>query len=374
MTIKSIFILGLLNVCFGITVQATPVNFVAIPYSDINSLAKQLKTSRYSPFENPTGLYFEEGETIQVTAPDLQGYQLNLLLVDFSKPAEGEKKEKTTVFTLKTGNNKFYAPHKGLVYVSYYVKDCRKAPEQKLTFHTGINNGVFNAYQHTNDEWKRMLDSAIAEVIDMQGKYVHLTFDVKTLREKGSDCGVEMIRMYDRIILWQQEMLGIDQFGYRTNNHMFARISWAGPPNANGKGVSFPRTSSIIRPEDIRNSNWVIGHEFGHVNQVRPGLKWHGTTEITNNIQAAWIQYLLRPIPTSIMLATTNGTNSSKLASNILNNGARIVTQRCSFKYPSNRFIDSYSFFYLTIFFSIHHFIFYLNIVPDILRKQKSTA
>ena len=284
MTIKSIFILGLLNVCFGITVQATPVNFVAIPYSDINSLAKQLKTSRYSPFENPTGLYFEEGETIQVTAPDLQGYQLNLLLVDFSKPAEGEKKEKTTVFTLKTGNNKFYAPHKGLVYVSYYVKDCRKAPEQKLTFHTGINNGVFNAYQHTNDEWKRMLDSAIAEVIDMQGKYVHLTFDVKTLREKGSDCGVEMIRMYDRIILWQQEMLGIDQFGYRTNNHMFARISWAGPPNANGKGVSFPRTSSIIRPEDIRNSNWVIGHEFGHVNQVRPGLKWHGTTEITNNI------------------------------------------------------------------------------------------
>ena len=76
---------------------------------------------------------------------------------------------------------------------------------------------------------------------------------------------------------------------------MFARISWAGPPNANGKGVSFPRTSSIIRPEDIRNSNWVIGHEFGHVNQVRPGLKWHGTTEITNNIQAAWIQYLLRP-------------------------------------------------------------------------------
>ena len=52
MTIKSIFILGLLNVCFGITVQATPVNFVAIPYSDINSLAKQLN----SPFENPTGL------------------------------------------------------------------------------------------------------------------------------------------------------------------------------------------------------------------------------------------------------------------------------------------------------------------------------
>ena len=295
MTVKNIFILGLLNISFWITAQAASVNFVAIPYYDIHLLAKQLKTSRYSPFENPTGLYFTGGETIRVTAPDLQGYQLDLLLVDFSKPAEGEKKEKTTVFTLKTGDNEFLAPHKGLVYVSYYVKDFQKAPKLELVFHTGVNNGVFNACQHTNTEWKRMLDNAIAEVIDMQGKYVHLTFDVKTLREIGSDCGVEMMRMYDRIILWEQEMIGVDRFGYRTNNHMFARIGWSGPPNANRKGVSFPRTSSIIRPEDIRNNNWVIGHEFGHVNQVRPGLKWHGTTEITNNIQAAWIQYLLRP-------------------------------------------------------------------------------
>lgn len=295
MTVKNIFIFGLLNICIWMTVQAASVNFVAIPYYDISSLAKQLKTSRYSPFENPTGLYFTEGETIRVTVPDLQGYHPNLLLVDFSKPAEGEKKEKTTVFTLEQGNNEFSAPHKGLVYVSYYVEDCGKAPELELIFHTGTDNGVFNACRHTNAEWKRMLDNAVAEVIDMQGKYIHLTFDVKTLREKGSDCGVEMIRMYDYIILAQQEMLGIDQFGYRTSNRMFGRISWSGPPNANGKGVSFPRTSSIIRPADIRTSNWVIGHEFGHVNQVRPGLKWHGTTEITNNIQAAWIQYLLRP-------------------------------------------------------------------------------
>lgn len=295
MNIKNIFFFVLLNICLGIVAKATPVDFVAIPYYDIHLLAGQLKTFRYSPFENPTGLYFVAGETIRVTVPALQGYQLNLLLVDFGMPAEGERKEKTTVFELKKGDNEFLISHKGLVYVSYYVKDYRKAPKLKLTFHTGRNNGVFNAYHHTNVEWKQMLENAVTDVIDMQGKYIHLTFDVKTLREKGSDCGVEMIRMYDRIILWQQEMLGIDRFDYRTNNHMFGRISWAGPPNANGKGGSFSRTSSIIRPENIRTSNWVIGHEFGHVNQVRPGLKWHGTTEIFNNIQVAWIQYLLRP-------------------------------------------------------------------------------
>lgn len=265
------------------------------PYYDISLLSKKLKTSRYSPFENPTGIFFQAGEEINVSVPELHGRELNLVLTDFGKPLEGGKKEVTTTFHLKQGKNIFKAPHKGLAYINYYVEDYLNAPDFILTFDSGQMNGVFYAYTQNNKEWKQMLDNAVAEVIDMQGKYIHLTFDVKSLKEKGSDCGVEMIRMYDRIILWQQEMLGIDKFGYRTNNHMFGRISWSGPPNANGKGVSFPRTSSIIRPEEIRNTNWVIGHEFGHVNQVRPGFKWHGTTEITNNIQAAWIQYLLRP-------------------------------------------------------------------------------
>lgn len=265
------------------------------PYYDIGLLSKKLKTSRYSPFENPTGIFFNAGEEINMSVPDLQGRELKLVLTDFGKPTEGGKKETTTVFTLKSGKNVFVAPHKGLTYINYYVEDYLTAPSFTVTVNSGHLNGVFHAYSQSNKDWKQMLENAVTEVIDMQGKYIHLTFDVKSLKEKGIDCGVEMIRMYDRIILWQQEMLGIDKYGYRTNNHMFGRISWSGSPNANGKGVSFPRTSSIIRPEDIRNSNWVIGHEFGHVNQVRPGFKWHGTTEITNNIQAAWIQYLLRP-------------------------------------------------------------------------------
>lgn len=293
---KRIFLLVIIIISYLEDVISQPYyDIKVIPYFDITILAKRLKTSRYSPFENPTGIYFNKGDSIIIDVPYLRERELKLQLVDFGKPVSNGKKEETTVFPLNVGENKFIAPHKGLTYISYYTEDYLSAPEFNLTFKTGKMNGVFNAYLNTNNEWNNMLENAVAEVIDMQGKYIHLTFDVKSLKEKGSDCGIEMIRMYDRIILWQQEMLGIDRFGYRTNNHMFGRISWSGPPNANGKGVSFPHTKLIIRPEDIRNSNWVIGHEFGHVNQVRPGFKWHGTTEITNNIQAAWIQYMLRP-------------------------------------------------------------------------------
>lgn len=35
-----------------------------------------------------------------------------------------------------------------------------------------------------------------------------------------------------------------------------------------------------------------VAHEFGHVNQVHPNMKWVGTTEVTNNIYSVWTQYL----------------------------------------------------------------------------------
>ena len=40
---------------------------------------------------------------------------------------------------------------------------------------------------------------------------------------------------------------------------------------------------------------WCIAHELGHVNQIRPGLKWVSTTEVTNNIYSVWCRFLLEP-------------------------------------------------------------------------------
>ena len=33
-----------------------------------------------------------------------------------------------------------------------------------------------------------------------------------------------------------------------------------------------------------------LRHELGHIHQTRPGLKWHGMTEVTNNITAIYVQ------------------------------------------------------------------------------------
>ena len=35
---------------------------------------------------------------------------------------------------------------------------------------------------------------------------------------------------------------------------------------------------------------WGPAHEVGHCNQTRPGLKWSGLTEVSNNIMSLFIQ------------------------------------------------------------------------------------
>ncbi|MGL5682620.1 MAG: M60 family metallopeptidase [Marinifilaceae bacterium] len=296
--LKSLFTVLLLSVATIVSAKkANTHKVVAQPYYDIALLAKELKTSRYNPFENPTGLYFKQGEEIVVHVDKLPDAQnLELIIVDWSKPLTKEaKKEITCRFPLQKGENKVLAANQGLAYISYYTPAYKTAPQITCTFKGGTPNGVFNGKKHNNKEWNKMLSSAVFEVIDIQGERVHLVFPVADLLEKCPNAGLELINQYDEIIGWQQDLLGIDQFGLRTNNRMFGRISWSGNPNANGKGVSFPRVKGILTPQDITKNNWVIGHEFGHVNQVRPGLKWHGTTEITTNIFSCWVQYKLNP-------------------------------------------------------------------------------
>lgn len=48
------------------------------------------------------------------------------------------------------------------------------------------------------------------------------------------------------------------------------------------------------------SSCWGPAHEVGHSNQTRPGLKWLGTTEVTNNILSQYIQTTVYGQPSRI--------------------------------------------------------------------------
>lgn len=262
------------------------------PYMTVETLADELKTSEYNKFENPTGIYFKANERAVIFVDDINT-TLTLTVVDWSE-AGGEQK---TYYTLLPGSNLLSISHRGLGYISYYTDDYLSAPEVKIHIASGMLNGYFDLERgDQNTYWQSLLtneETQECEILDIRGKYVQLAFDKASLAANNPDRGREMIQEYDNIIKMEQDVMGIDRFGWRTTNRMFARRSYSGNPNANELGVSFPALN--VKPENIRTNSWEIGHEFGHVNQVRPGLKWQGTTEVTNNIYSATVQYHYTP-------------------------------------------------------------------------------
>ncbi|MEI3153912.1 MAG: M60 family metallopeptidase [Odoribacter sp.] len=262
------------------------------PYMTVETLAAKLKTTAYNKFENPTGIYFEANERAVIFVEDIET-PISLCVMDWTE----EGNETSSYYTLTSGPNLLTINNKGLAYISYYTDNYESAPDVKIHIASGLLNGYFDLERgDQNTYWQSLIENeetAACGMLDIRGKYVQLAFDKASLSAKNIDRGVEMIQEYDNIIKMEQDIMGIDQFGWRTTNRMFARRSYSGNPNANDLGVSFPSLNVI--PENIRANSWEIGHEFGHVNQVRPGLKWQGTTEVTNNIYSATVQYHYTP-------------------------------------------------------------------------------
>jgi hypothetical protein len=250
------------------------------------------KLGAYNRFENPTGIYFKTGDQALVFVGETQ-QALTMKVVDWSK----EGNEKTSNYPLTLGTNTFTISQDGLAYIENWTKDASvTVPDVKIHIATGQVNGWFD-YERGDDtaEWHQLLNNEQSEcgILDIRGKFIQLAVDKPTLIKKCPDRGREMIEKYDEIVRIEQEMMGMYKHDWRPVNRMFGRRSYGGNPNANSRGISLP--DMPLNPDNIGANSWVIAHELGHINQIRPNMKWHGTTEITNNLYSIWVQYQFTP-------------------------------------------------------------------------------
>ena len=82
-------------------------------YLPLETIRERLCTNNYSPFENPTGIFFTAGETVKV---ELQGeVPAGVSFVIYNFDRDGGQAE----FPLKSGVNEFTAPVQGLGYINY---------------------------------------------------------------------------------------------------------------------------------------------------------------------------------------------------------------------------------------------------------------
>lgn len=262
-------------------------SYKAYEHPDVQ--AKQLKTGTYSLLDNPTGIAVSEGDTLIVLVADTYGKDISLRIHNWDVPEKDGFYAKSD-YPLQKGENLIVTKNQGLVYVMYHTPDFRTVAPVKIHFVKGGKvNGYFDITKHGREEWKTMMKASEDKHYDVLGHYAHLIFPVENL----SKCnGQDLIDFYDRLVYEEQRFMGLEKYGKMRNNRMLFSVMYTSYMYAAGYHTAYHANTmnELCNVRSLLTSSWGPAHEVGHCNQTRPGLKWIGTAETTNNIQAMYIQ------------------------------------------------------------------------------------
>lgn len=263
-------------------------DYKAYPYPYKQALEN--KTSTYSLLDNPTGISVETGENLIVMA-DLKGRPTATIRVqNLDKPGNdgfgGEE------YIVQEGINIIPIKEKGLIYVMYHQDDYETLPAITLHFASGNVNGYYDSQNPAHEgRWEELINNAVDKYFDVLGKYAHLTFPTLRFRNNTKD-GKALIDWYDQLVYREAEFLGLMKYDRMFKNRAYFHVIYTSYMYAAGYRTAYhDNTLDNLTNETILNANcWGPAHELGHVNQIRPGLKWLGLAEVTNNISSLYIQ------------------------------------------------------------------------------------
>lgn len=247
-------------------------------------IAAVWKTNAYGRNDNPTGIYAEKDKDLIVMMASTTQTAPSLFIQSDSAGIGG------TPYALKEGVNLIKPAKNGLVYIRYYTPTGTEDPIN-INIVTGGVNGYFDVEKHTADDWAALLGKAVAPYFDLKGRYATMSFETSALKTFTPD-GLALINQYDTLVRREQDFMGIYKYGRAVpnrahfqvvygDNFMFATSYYMGYNN----GTQSVVLSIWKRQQDA----WGPAHELGHVHQTRPGLKWRGLTEVTNNIMSQYI-------------------------------------------------------------------------------------
>lgn len=256
----------------------------------------------YSIRDNPTGIYVEAGDTFYVLLEDTKGQNIS---IDVQNLEQGWGSTQT--YALEKGENRFTATMSGLVYVANRTNDdipliletdaektAAAAKTVKIHFMGGKVQGYYRKGVTTMEQWRTIIAAAKFRDIDVIGDYAHLTWITEQFKANPNyvdKCAENL----DKIVYQQTEFLGLVKYeklkGNRLfHNRMYLIFLGSGAASATTYRTQYNSSYGEIfySPDRFSARLWVLGHELGHNNQV--GIRWAGTTEVSNNIFALYNQ------------------------------------------------------------------------------------
>lgn len=271
-------------------------SYKAYPHPDIQAAINN--TSQYSLLDNPTGISVKKGEILVVMMGDSHGTNVSLRVHDLNPPAgQLDGYNYYNVYPLKRGINKLTMKDDGLVYVMYHTSTLDDAETQlpvKIHFASGVVNGYFDTQNpdHTG-RWTELLNKATSPYFDLLGKDVHMTFETAAFKQYTAAKGVELANLMDSVVRNEQRLLGLYKFGNQFRNRIYMHVMYDTSKlyaASYHTGYNMNAQKTLLDPAAFPADCWGVAHEIGHVNQTRPGIRWLGMTEVTNNIMSQYIQ------------------------------------------------------------------------------------
>ncbi|WP_349905687.1 M60 family metallopeptidase [Bacteroides caccae] len=262
-------------------------------YQHPDIMGKKNKTNAYSLLDNATGIVAKKGKELIVAVGDTHEDNIRIKIQNLIVTNDDGYDKSSSYYSLSAGINRIIPQNDGLIYVLYHGEQANSDKKVKIHFISGEVNGYFDISKHEPSQWKTLLEKANYGVFDVLGKYTHLTFPTESFRQYTPD-GKALIDVFDRIVRLEHEFMGLDKYTDRQyNNRQYCHVIYKGYMYAPNYRTAY----GIGTMEKICDVNkltgialWGPSHEIGHINQIRPGAKWHGMTEVTNNIYCLYVQ------------------------------------------------------------------------------------
>lgn len=273
-------------------------------YSNPSYWAQQLMTKEYGILDNPMGISVKKGEEMVILVGETHGNPVYLRSI-WDKTINGDRPYAQTdvnghTYMLTTGVNKLTMEEQGQLFLIYNT-DLGNKP-QNIKIHVipgcGTVTGYFDLKRHKTDgKYKELLEKATHKYFCVKGEKIIFYFHRAKMKEFVPDNILSAISLWDDIIRWQQELMGIeDVCPSLFNNHIFAISPEGSYMWATGGHIAFTWTKlgDILLKENVmaqKDNAWGPAHEIGHINQA--AINWPSSTESSNNLFSNYVLYKL---------------------------------------------------------------------------------
>lgn len=277
------------------------------PYSVEADWAQTLMVKRYSSLDNPTGITVKQGDEIILLVGDTYGNKLSVRNVGEETTTFGEDKEYPqteaigTEYFLQEGVNKITVDKTGMLFIIYQT-DLSSSNAKPIKVHIPLDCGKVNGYwckekHQTNDKFTELIDKSDYKYFCVRGNNIIFFFHRDKMKTAVNGNIVSAIDLWDDIVGWQHELMGLEDIRpTRWNNHLFAISPEGSYMWASDYRVAFVYTylNNVLVKDNVmvaKDNAWGPAHEIGHIHQKT--INWPSCSESSNNLFSNYILYKL---------------------------------------------------------------------------------